>query len=980
MSNENTIDTLVINIKGDDSASRTLDRVLKKLEQIKKSAKGGHFGSFNKQLSSLKSKVDGMFKGVNKKSVSSPQLEKLKAQADQSVKRIEGLTKRIHEMNTSFSDKPTSVMQKLIDKENELEATARRVKSQITSTTPQPLADKYNSQYADLRGQIEQVSNKQLDLVDNGRAFLTVAQTQPQAFDKLNDQLHQEEDHLDELRKKFDDISEKSVPRLSDRVKAFGGQVKTAFSESVVGKFGNKLHQTISRIGKMALYRIMRTMMKQVTEAFKTGMDDMYQYSKGFNGEYARSMDQLASANLSYKNSIGAIMAPIMNLVVPWLDKVVDKLMDINNTAAMVIAGLSGKSTYSKAVRVTTEYAAAASKAEKNTGKVTEKVKELRKSLAGLDEITIIGDLADPTSTSRSIKDSAGESTPDYSSMFIEAPVDMAKVREIKEKLDQILQVAKWIGIAIGAWELVKFLSSIGQAISGLGLLGRTLGGLTLMIAGFGIEFSGAFDIGKNGLNLKNALMTALGAALGVAGSLLVFGTGPVGWTVGLTVALTVGVVGYIMGGIEAGKELYRMSEDYRQLEALSEKAKTQAERAKVAFDNLQQAKEKATEVLFTGGVALNLIDEIFDLAEKTNRSNDELSLLKSKIEVLNDLGLDGLKLEFDSSTNSIVQIKTNADGATERIKATRGEIEKLTESLIKQAQTEALLEVLKESYKSFYTASSQQAAIQDEVTESQNRLGQAAKDYTDFLKSHTDIELIANHQKLGELAGKVEEAKEAYNEAKNAQELNNKTLKASSRQISTTETDLKNLKNGTYDLAGAFDKLGISVPKAIDKTKTSVKSSLDNLLNPLIERVETFGNRWRQSFNDIFDDIAEGLKNADFRADGTYSYNYLPKRTVPRFAQGGFPEDGLFYANHNEIIGQFSNGKTAVANNEQIVEGIAEGVASANDETNSLLRRLIGVGQLLLEKDSTINVSDITKAMDRKNRRDGKVTVPVSI
>ena len=48
---------------------------------------------------------------------------------------------------------------------------------------------------------------------------------------------------------------------------------------------------------------------------------------------------------------------------------------------------------------------------------------------------------------------------------------------------------------------------------------------------------------------------------------------------------------------------------------------------------------------------------------------------------------------------------------------------------------------------------------------------------------------------------------------------------------------------------------------------------------------------------------------------------------SIKRFATGGFPEDGLFFANHNELVGQFSNGKTAVANNEQIVKGIADGI-----------------------------------------------------
>lgn len=47
-------------------------------------------------------------------------------------------------------------------------------------------------------------------------------------------------------------------------------------------------------------------------------------------------------------------------------------------------------------------------------------------------------------------------------------------------------------------------------------------------------------------------------------------------------------------------------------------------------------------------------------------------------------------------------------------------------------------------------------------------------------------------------------------------------------------------------------------------------------------------------------------------------------------YATGGFPEDGMFYANHSELVGQFSNGKTAVANNEQITGGIASAVEPA--------------------------------------------------
>lgn len=53
-------------------------------------------------------------------------------------------------------------------------------------------------------------------------------------------------------------------------------------------------------------------------------------------------------------------------------------------------------------------------------------------------------------------------------------------------------------------------------------------------------------------------------------------------------------------------------------------------------------------------------------------------------------------------------------------------------------------------------------------------------------------------------------------------------------------------------------------------------------------------------------------------------------KLSIPRYETGGFPEDGFFYANHTEMVGSFANGKTAVANNEQITEGIERAVYRA--------------------------------------------------
>ena len=84
----------------------------------------------------------------------------------------------------------------------------------------------------------------------------------------------------------------------------------------------------------------------------------------------------------------------------------------------------------------------------------------------------------------------------------------------------------------------------------------------------------------------------------------------------------------------------------------------------------------------------------------------------------------------------------------------------------------------------------------------------------------------------------------------------------------------------------------------------------------------------------------------------------------IPQYATGGFPEDGLFQANHGEMVGQFANGKTAVANNEQIVEGIRQGVY---DAVRSAMSES-GSGNVTVELAG--DASDIFTAVVKENNR----------
>lgn len=89
----------------------------------------------------------------------------------------------------------------------------------------------------------------------------------------------------------------------------------------------------------------------------------------------------------------------------------------------------------------------------------------------------------------------------------------------------------------------------------------------------------------------------------------------------------------------------------------------------------------------------------------------------------------------------------------------------------------------------------------------------------------------------------------------------------------------------------------------------SDVKSSIDGIVRSL-DALFKYNNK---RFN-----ITTGTKYM--------GYQSLLDR-APHFASGGFPEEGPFYMNRGEIVGKFSNGRTAVANNQQITEGIKQAV-----------------------------------------------------
>lgn len=98
------------------------------------------------------------------------------------------------------------------------------------------------------------------------------------------------------------------------------------------------------------------------------------------------------------------------------------------------------------------------------------------------------------------------------------------------------------------------------------------------------------------------------------------------------------------------------------------------------------------------------------------------------------------------------------------------------------------------------------------------------------------------------------------------------------------------------------------------------------NAMNAGIDKINHFIGNVNDALRFEWD--AFSFLGKEIFPSGSFTLATIP--TIARFENGGFIEDGLFTMNRGEIAGKFNNGKSVVANNEQIIAGISEGVYTA--------------------------------------------------
>lgn len=403
---------------------------------------------------------------------------------------------------------------------------------------------------------------------------------------------------------------------------------------------------------------------------------------------------------------------------------------------------------------------------------------------------------------------------------------------------------------------------------------------------------------------------------------------------------------------------------------AISEQLKDDYEEALEYHDDIQEKlssfkidiSNQSSEFAYIEG----LKNRYFELANQTHRTAEEEANMKAYRQELVDSSdeiakiLENETLTYEEQASAIEDViaamkkKTTMAAAQKYLEEIESERLELSKTIADYQENEMA------------TAYNNQRIASDNLARAETRLKNAQLDMQNAVDNEAYIQASIA---VGKYETEVLAAKAALNKADTEVKLVENTLQTHqdtmndltseynwyldvASGVKTVEsqiaTETKKLSNENKNASSSFQSLNQAAKSASDSMKgqfakqdwsgigEKISSGIAHGIGTGLETVTA--KQWEKGITNINDIITKGIagkKQFDFdlEIDPNSLEGYINiknKWGMHAYANGGFPEDGLFFANHNELVGKFSNGKTAVANNGQIVEGIKAGVYDA--------------------------------------------------
>lgn len=1122
MSEREPIDSLQIEIESSSTdASKSLDALVSSLRKLDRIGKSNSFLSIKKRLKGIAEvRFDTLDKQLRSITKNIKTLEIYK----KALKNLEIPTPTID--TTSVSNAVETVI-------SETERIADLGRSSTIS--PIETAAEKPAWLDDMQTECDDIISSYSDSVERiteARSRLTAALSEKQeqfsgesAFvngsnfaDALSDKMEKLQLQATILTDKMEKLAQSDNPNqtqwnmlekqlLAVRLQYQAIEQQTRKNATAVEELGEKSKKTKGFLGKMfdkfknvMFYRLIRTLLAQMTRAISAGLENVAKFSSEANSILSEYKTEFAYI----QNSMGAALLPILQSLLPTIIRISDGLVDITNSIGMVSAALNGQSTFIKAKKYVQDYA--------------EAVDDAKKSTTGFDELNILGN----NTTSQNDASQMFE-TVDISGWDVAGSI--AKLTALVGTVTALVAIFKGNTIATALSSVKTNWTKLSTKLKNLSPAKKAVSAIVALGAEAFVCYDAFYNLGKGSTSLGVCLLEVVPicAVVGVAMSNVL---GPVGWVLTAVVGVTSAVIGYTKAQAEARKELNNkhfyegatemsvtldeLANSFSNVWSEAESLAEQTEDANEIINECAKEIQKSSNIINyylekleqTGSLSA---EEAAEISSNVKNMVDNLETqmntrMESIFNTFNGLAdlckknfvseLGEMQVEFLAFQkllgNTTLGYQTTIDGLLD--KATQGS---LTEAEKKELQDAvASLSALNVNYsdEEYQFDSIIEKALANGIDFSNEEdtknfltdLGEKTKTYLDALeksRANTDRQILEYMQQNQVLydAGKISKAEyDTFNESftkarENLQSLYDEAVQGvyddvqsvintlQSSALSNLNTVYKKAKED-YANSSWWHKLWHSetddVQDALNDVKNDTIDTLNNSINDFYTTIGSSASAWlKQSaqniINSLFDtnvydywttdgmgnmyytpiisttdkgnigDLVESeitknapdvlsnsgvwktyqdaadagyanirTRNEFFRGNNSDKQKYgtyeaylegMYKKYVlgsSTYATGGFPEDGLFFANHSELVGKFSNGKTAVANNEQIVEGIKRGVSEAMSESGGSDGGTWVIQ--IVDTDGNIKGEKIIKAAERKNRRDGKTVISI--
>lgn len=268
----------------------------------------------------------------------------------------------------------------------------------------------------------------------------------------------------DKFKRIFDSLkSNTALQKFGGFIKGIAGNSFGKFGEGALW-LGGKLGYLANQFARVAMYRFIRTVIKEITQAMVTGVNNVYAYSTAIGGSLAPAMDSIATSGLYASNALGAMASPILESLAPAIDFLIDKFVALINVINQFFAFLGGHATWTKAIKQQTKFN---NELGKGGGAARQAKKELDLYLASFDELHVMND---PNKHNGGRGGGAGGAL-DPSSMFEQAQFD-GPIADFASRIKELFAAKDWKGLGTFIGE------SINKGINAIDWkgMGRTVG------------------------------------------------------------------------------------------------------------------------------------------------------------------------------------------------------------------------------------------------------------------------------------------------------------------------------------------------------------------------------------------------------------------------------------------------------------------------------------------------------------------------